>query len=250
MTYKYLISILLIISTSASFLGAEEVKLGYFINDPHITTNSISGKPEGILVDFLEKIIAPEMGVTFKFIHQPLARTLNSMEFGIIDGAVLFGYTRERAAKFNYPQNSFFKMQSTMVLNIDNPLTRISSIEDIKNLNISYAIDAIVTPFIKNSHIQMYMMSGNDPLARNLKKLQERRTDAVFWPDMSSVIYTLNKLNMDNLKILTIPEDKIELYTIFSKATKNQNLAIRYDKAFQKVDGTNLYNEMVISHIN
>ncbi len=244
-------TLLLLCSMSIGTAHAiERVRLGYFINEPHISSNEQSGGPQGVLVEFLNKRIAPEMGVKFSFVKQPLVRVLASMENGSIDGAVLFAYTPERAKRFNYPGNSFFNMQSVLTVNQKNPLTRVTSAEDIRHMKIVYAIGAITTPFIQQGDIKMELTGGENPLLRNLMRLNLGRVDAAYWPDEASVIYTLDRQNLNGtLKSLQIPEKTIPLFTIFSQRSKVKNLAERYDRAFEKVGGSDLYQKMMSAYI-
>ena len=236
---------------SAGPLHAEDVQLGYFINEPHISIDKQTGQAKGVLVEFLQTHIAPEMGVRFQFIKQPLVRVLASMESGVTDGAVLFGYSPERAKRFSYPTNSFFSIQSVIAIKRTHPLTRISNADDLRSMHIVYAIGGITTSFIKNARIKMELLGGGNPLFRNLMRLKLGRVDAVYWPDESSVMYTLDRQGFNKaLKILKIPEKSIPLFTIFSQVSKVKNLSARYDRAFEKVGGKEGYQSMMNAYIH
>jgi hypothetical protein len=125
---------ILLISTLsyANNVNTEELKIGYFDLPPHITFNPQTNKIEGVLYDFLQNHIAPEMGDTFNFFHMPLARVLRNMELGLLDGGALFGNTVSRAKIHVYPKNHFYLMQSALVVNKNNTLNTITCINDLK----------------------------------------------------------------------------------------------------------------------
>jgi hypothetical protein len=202
---------------------AETIEMGYFSNIPHISSRDINNDPKGPLFTFLDEVIGPKMGVTFHFVKQPIARILAQLESGEDDGAVSFGYTKERAQRFNYPEHSFFSLKPVLAVSINNPLQRISSPADIRHLNIAYAIGAIQSPFIKNANIQVELTSGENPLERNLKRLYMGRLKAVYWPDEVSVIYCLRQRGWEKqIKILRLPEESIPLIPFFPNIQKSK----------------------------
>jgi len=247
---SYTFILLIIFLNCVNGVKAEELVIGYFDLAPHIAFNKQTNKTEGILPDFLQNHIAPTMGVTFKFIHMPLARVLRSMKAGKIDGGALFGYTMARAEIYDYPINNFYNMQSVLVVRKNNMLNKIVSIDDIKDMRIGYVTAALITPIMKSKQIKMELMSGTNPWNRRLQMLMSDRLDAVYSPAKANLVYEANKLGATNdIKILSLPEKPSKMFTLFSKASKTSNLPHRYDKAFKKVDGDKLYKAMLLKHI-
>jgi len=248
-------SFLLVLSTLsvAKMACAEEVELAYFSLSPHIYKNSVNGQPSGIMPIFLHKFIAPEMGVKFKLINIPLARTLLEMEKGSLAGAAVFGYTKERALRHQYPRNYFSQMIPAIAVNKSNPLDKINKISDISHLNIGYVNGAILTPFIKDRGLKIITIGGSNTWTRNLQNVVNGRLDATFTPLEVNIIHSAKKMGvLDKIKVLRLPEPPIKLYTMFSKAENYSHLKLaeRYDLAFEKINGRKVYRELMVEYLN
>jgi len=237
----------------AKMTCAEEVELAYFSLSPHIYKNSVDGQPSGIMPIFLHKFIAPEMGVKFKLVNMPLARILVEMERGNIAGAAVFGYTKERALRHQYPRSNFSQMRPLIAVNKSNPLNKINKISDISHLNIGYVTGAILTPFIKDRGLKIITIGGSNTWTRNLQNLVNGRLDAVFTPLEVNLIHSVKQAGvLKDIKMLHLPEPAIKIYTLFSKAENfsHLKLAERYDLAFEKINGRKVYRALMVDYLN
>lgn len=224
--------------------------MGYFDNPPHIGRNPLTLEPEGALVEFLTRVIEPEMGVTFRFVRHPLARILYSLEQGEIDAAALFGKTAERASRFDYPEQAFFDMQPVIVVNNRHAMNVISSAEQLRHKKISYTVGAIVSPFMQASDIELNRISGDDTLLRNLNMLALGRIEMAYWPDRDAVLFAQNQAGLTRfLKILTLPEPALPLFTIFSPKKRDQHWQKNYDQAFSRVGGKDKYAALLTTYL-
>ncbi len=226
-------------------ISAETITLGYFDNAPHAFKDG-NGACDGALKEFLQKKIGPEMGVSVNLVSQPIARILQSMSDGTIDGAVLFGFTKERAEKYNFPTNNFFELVPVIIVPIDSKIKNIKTAEDLKDLKIGYALKAIESPFVRGKGLEFDKIGGTDALEVNFRKLTGKRIDAIYWPDKPVVVQLVKKLGLEGkVRIIQLPEKAIPLYTIFSKKSSHKDLSSRYDKAFEKINGKKLYMAML-----
>ncbi len=228
---------------------APVVTLGYFGNAPHIWENPRTKEAQGVLVGFLDNVIGPAMGVRFRFVSQPLARVLRSMDEGRLDGAALVGFTKERALIADYPRNSFVYMQSAITVGADNKLMEIGSPKDLEAMKIVYAVGGMVTPFIREGNIPLDRTSGESPLERNLGLLARKRVDAVYWPDANAVMFALGRDDRKQMRVLLLPERQMELFTVFSKHEAHRRLTQAYDEAFERLDGFHRYQRMMHDYL-
>lgn len=108
----------------------------------------------------------------------------------------------------------------------------------------------MLTPYIKNNHIELQKSYGLDFL-KNINLLFKDRIDALYSPSKISLLLAVNRDNLKNTtRIIEIPEDAVKIYTIFAKSTFNEehDLINRYNNALKKVDGANTYKSLLFQN--
>ena len=230
--------------------NAEEIILGFFDMEPHIFIDRQSGQAGGVIPDFLHNHLAPAMGVKIKLMPMSLSRVLAEMKQGSIAGAVMFGYTTERAAAYQYPKHHFSKMQSAIAVSLEHPLKTVDNRDDLNSIEIAYIKDAIITPFVSTPTLNWRWLTGNNAWQRNLKMLHAGRVEAVYSPQKVNLIYAANMLGIHNkIRVIPLPEEAQRLYSLFSKHPKYRDLSERYDKAMQEIDGRTIYHQLMTNFL-
>lgn len=246
---KRLFIIFFIVCFSAKSFANEKIVLGYIDLYPHIYTNE-SGVASGPLAILLHGYLAPAMNISFKLVNMPLPRVFKNMDNGSLCGIAIAGFTPERNLKYIYPKLHIYTMQSALLIKETHPLNVITSPSDLTSMKIGYFKGGIETPYIKNNNIQLQNIYGLNAWERNLKLMLRDRIDAMYSPSRLNLMGLIEKRNLQNkTKIITIPEEMIKLYTIFSQQTCNgeNDLANRYSIALKKIDGNNLYKKLMTS---
>lgn len=123
-----------------------EVTFGFFVMKPYAYLEN--GSPKGVVVDFLQEVIGPEMGIKVNFVNMPLARILREVETGNLDGIVILGHTKERSKFLVYPQNYTQKAKPVIAVKASHELNSLQDGGDISKLIVGYVKDAILTPFV------------------------------------------------------------------------------------------------------
>ncbi|MDE1464297.1 transporter substrate-binding domain-containing protein [Spartinivicinus poritis] len=210
---------------------AQSLKVGYFNLIPHIEEGENNTPPKGPAISYLKKVME-KSGVTELQIPPkpyPLSRLLQALELGKIDLAVALGKSPQRAKKFTYPSKPFLKMQPSFMLLKKSPLDSLQSINDILLMDIGIYEKGFLSPLMRDKRLKTKPLSGNNIIFRNYKIMLRERLDAVYSPDSYELIYTA-KINgfYNNIKVVSLPEPKVGLYTVFSKKT-----AIKYAKNYE-----------------
>lgn len=241
----------LISINSLSF--AEEIKMIQFDIGCHITFNKETGKITGALYELLNDYIAPEMGVTFKWkdYHSTVPRIIASLEKNQEDATPLLLYSPERAKTMLFSQKPFFMNQSAIVVDINTQLGKVTKIEDILSMTIGYSQMTFITPFMRDERIRFEMNNTPDFMELNCKKLIKKRIQAVYAPDKASLLYIVGKLNLgDQVKCLNLPETPAPAHVVFAKSPKGEEWVERYNRAFDKINGQELYIKLLSKYLD
>ena len=233
----------------ATQLFAEPVRVGYFAVPPHVIEED--GSITGACVDFFEKKIAPQMGVTVIWSKKTMSipRILIEFQNKRLDACLVMAKNVEREKISYYPKVSFIESGPVLALLKDHPLKEVKTLDDILNLNIGYGQGAYLSPFMRDERIKFNKISRPDWIEFNFKRLIHGRIDAFYLPERPTMLYLAKKNNAEeDIKIINLPE-RTKLYTIFSR-NLNENLVKRYEQAFRKVDGEATYLKFLSKYIN
>jgi polar amino acid transport system substrate-binding protein len=97
-------------------------------------------------------------------------------------------------------------------------LKTIESIAPLLTLSIQESAGAYRSAFIQDPRIKLEPMHGDDYTPRCFSKLLLNRIDACYQPDHYPLVFEANKNQYDSrIRVITLPEPPIGLYSVFSK---------------------------------
>ncbi|MCG8617378.1 MAG: transporter substrate-binding domain-containing protein [Desulfobacterales bacterium] len=234
----------LIFTVSPLTAFGEPVKIGYFKLPPH--SYNEGGTAKGAAVDYFNTHIAGAMGVTFDWDGpHPVPRLMAMLEKGKIKMILLLAKNKERAAKFDYPDQPYFYGESSIAVAKANPMNEIGSVDDLSGMKLGFFNKGFIHPVLRNNKAINWQLShALDYQAQNLKKVAAGRLDAAYDPETSSLKYGIAKLNLgEKIKILTVPGTRAGMYCLFTKSDQGKLLAL-FNKAHAAASGVN-YMDLV-----
>ncbi len=231
--------------------AGEIVTLGFFDAKPHIMYDKSAQKVHGALVTFLSMYMAPEMGITFRWTEHPfnVARQLKMIEEGRLDGAALLVWSEDRAKRVSYTRKPFAWIRSVISVKQENPLVRVTSPGDLSAMRIGSASGTFITEFMRDPAIKLIPVFTPEPNSQNLKKLMSGRLDAVYIQDKSAMLSELRDAALEGLvRVIELPVPPSPVHVVFGKA--HQRLVRRYDKAFDRIKGTQVYRLLLARYMD
>lgn len=234
---RIIYSVLLLSLLFCSVSSAETIKMGYFNIPPHSYSVGKDNSPKGASIKYFEAL-ASRMGIKIEWVGPlPFPRLIAALKEGTIDGSILLTKNRERTAFLYYPETSIFPTYPVFVVKKDNPLNKISSIEDVMNYRVGFLTGANQTGFLKNNlnKLNMEYIPGENWVGQNLNKLIKGRLDAVYDLNQFTMMYQAKAMKIDDqIKILPLPGTPSGFYTVFSKSSpKGALLLEKYNKALK-----------------
>jgi len=212
--------------------NSSELKIGYFISKPHMISGKDEAHPKGVVIEKWE-VIAKILGHTIAWKKMPLIRLMNELEQNRLDGSAIFLSTPPRQAKFIFSKNHWDQLQPGIVILASSPLEKLVSADDLKPLTVGYLKGSIVTPWFKENKIKFQYLHGIDAVERLLKQVANHRIDAMFWPSLSGVEYTANKMKIKaKFKYIRSPKGPYPAYAMFPKSDAGKKLADAFDAAY------------------
>ncbi|MBB1521438.1 substrate-binding periplasmic protein [Aquipseudomonas guryensis] len=237
-----MLSLGVLLVTPTTQAAGESLRVGYFDLPPHTRTEG--AQPSGgISVAYFE-LIARKMdlrGVSYS--RLPLPRLLKMLERGELDMILLLAKDAERDARFLYPQQALFSTASVLAVQASNPLAAIHSAEDLLALRIGIWQDGYRSPLMRDPRLQLQTLSGDNVMNKGLRMVAAGRVDAFYFPDDFTLKYEAKNLgNQVQIKVLTMPEQPLRVYSVFSRKNGNQYLP-RYERALREVQAQQPYAE-------
>ena len=221
----------------AQMSGAETIIMGYFDLKPHMYQCEATGKVKGASVAYFERI-AEKMGCTVKWVGPlPFSRLIFDLTCKkIIDGTPLMSMTEERKPIFCYPNHFYYLCKPNLIVRSNNPLKKITSVDDLKKMTIGQFSKAANSRFITQNHAALtfdIVSAGLTLFENQLNKLINKRIDAIHTLDEYTLLFTAKRMNIDDqVKILFLPESPWPFYTVFSKTPRGKMLTEKFDRAF------------------
>lgn len=230
----------------------QKIRISYFSVPPFIIydvkENNLAG---GALYEFIEQYIGPEMGVEFIWDSSPSAipRQITSISNGLTDAIALLSYSPQRAEQMSFTAVPFFMSSPGIALLKNNKLNKIEKIEDILHLKIGYGKNIHLTPFMKDERITFELVASGNFNEQNFLKLMKSRIDAVYTPDLASLLSEIKYLELEEeVKVLKIPDKRSANHVVFSNDMKE--IALRFNTAFEKIDGKNTFLDILSRYID
>lgn len=217
-------------------LQAETMKVGYFINKPFIYVDEATGKPRGSKVKLVE-MIAEKMGYTVEWIGPlPLLRYATYLKEGTIDMGTSVVKLPEIEEIVYYSAHPTDLVQTVFIVRKDNPLTQISSIQDVAGYRVGWFADMTPSQFVQDNlaSLQMDYMPVSDTMDnQSLEKLLLNRVDALHQMNAYSLPFIAAEMHvLDQIKVLPLPEPPTPVYIGFSKKSpRGQRLLEQYNAA-------------------
>ncbi len=225
--------ILFLLMVSIATLNAEKIRIGWFALEPFIIDPGQGKPPTGATIEYYGKYLVPKMGLEVEWVGPfPFTRLTEMLEKQEIDAIAQFTKTAEREAKFLFPQTPLTHIVTCIMVNKDNPLTKITKADDLFNTTIGYFETGFIPPMLKNDKIKFDLTKSQDYRKINLEKLLAKRFEAMLDINYLSMAYYL-KVNgySDKVKVLLLPVDPVAVYCMFVKSEKGARFVKLYDKA-------------------
>lgn len=239
------------ISSNTKTSYENTIIIGYFKFEPYSIENPNNPEaPTGAAVDYWEKYIAPEIGMTIVWKGAlPVLRLLNDLEKGDLDAILFMGKTLERASKFLYPEKEYIIIPQNLILRKDDPLNEVTKIDDLFGKSIGTVAGGIVPPFFQNDQVIIEFASGEDYKTINLNKLLAKRIDAIT-DDKDSILYMASKAGiLDQLKVIPLPIEPNKSYTIFSKTEKGEELLKLYEPVNADLMKKDVFSKLILNYL-
>ncbi|SON53141.1 substrate-binding periplasmic protein [Vibrio tapetis] len=224
-------------------LQAKEIKVGIFYLGPHMIVKSEDREHQGYAITHF-KDIASKMSIDkVTFMAFPFPRMVYALEHNQIDAALLLAKNSQRSERFVYPEEPYYRTTPGIAVREDFPLSSIETIEDILPFTIGITAKVYRTPMMRDERIKYdRVASGKQIYKQHFSKLEARRIDAIYLPDVEGLKYEADKLGYDQFRYMTLPELPTLVYTVFSKesakvyledyqdALRQQNLSLTYEE--------------------
>lgn len=228
--------------------GAQDFAVGYFQLPPH-AMGSPPSQQQGVALEYFQRI-AKRMGlehVTFN--SYPLPRLLKMLEEDHLQMILILGKTAERNARFIYPESPMLVTTPVLAVRKQHSLQRIQGIEDLLPLQIGVWQDGYFSPLLRNKQLHLVALSGDQVLLKGLRMIVAGRIDGFYFPDIYSARSEAAKHGLlEQVKILPLPEQKVELYSVFSRASAPGNLQA-YERALREVQAEQPYQQFFEEHL-
>lgn len=196
------------------------MRVGFFIIAPHVYTTENVNEPQGPAAEHLKKA-ARAMNVTIQWIGPlPLTRLQMMLANGELDASLMFNQNKERENYLFFPNREITPVQSIFLVRASATLTKIVSIDDIKDYRVGFISSANETAFFKNNkkHFHVEYVSGSGWNEQNIQKLLSNRIDAVYDLNEYSLLYQATLMGVrDKIRVLPLPEKPGKVYVVFSK---------------------------------
>ncbi len=193
----------------------EVVTVGVFLMAPFV----MEGKdgPQGAVIDFFDREIAPRMGVKFKW-ERPM--TTARLEQSLYANRVMFTpvlfKNEERIRKgIRFAGAMHIPFTPCVAFLADHPLKAITSPADMANMKIGWVQGAALPQFMLEANIQLDRIGSVDWITANLEKLRLRRVDGAYFSNTYTPRYYAAQTGL-RLKVLPLPTPIPGLFGAFS----------------------------------
>jgi hypothetical protein len=170
-----------------------------------------------------------------RFKWLPLQRLVGALQHNQVDMALLLARNPEREAVFVYPRQPFCRARPGIAVPAAHGIETIESIDPLLTLSIQVSAGAYRSAFIQDPRIHLEPMHGDDYTPRCFLKLRRNRIDGCYQPDHYALLFEANKSTYrSRIRILTLPEPPIGLYSVFSRKSAASYLQ-SYEAALAEV---------------
>jgi signal transduction histidine kinase/ABC-type amino acid transport substrate-binding protein/CheY-like chemotaxis protein len=212
--------VLLIPQTNAE-VNSRQVRVGLFPAAPLVLDND--GKADGLFIDLLEHI-AKQKGWKIKYVHGTWSTLQQDLKNGTIDLLPAIGYTKERAALYDFTKNAVFIDYGVL---FTKEKYTIHTIFDLNNTRVAGVKGSLFTTGFKN-YIESFGINCEIVgVTDNIQVMEYIVNDSV---DAGVCIYSLgNELTKKySVKVTPVSFSPLALHYAVSKG-KNADLIAAFD---------------------
>lgn len=246
----FLIAILILFNDTS--FAEQEIRIAYLNISPFVIYDREEHKVTGgALYEFLEQHMGPKMGVKFIWEKSPssIPRQLDSIENRSVDAIALLTYTPERSKKLAFTAIPFFSSSPAIAVLESNKTEKVEKVEDILSLKIGYGRDTYLSPFMRDERINFDLITSSNLNEQNINKLMLSLIDAVYAPDVASLLAVIKELEYeDDIKIIKLPEKKSPNHVVFAKDL--EPVAARYNEVFSQIDGERTFLQIMSKYVD
>ena len=228
-----------------------KVVMQYFSVPPHVYIDKDTGKVSGAVYEFINDYIAPETGIIFTWDKAPktILRQLVATRTHPGYACALIVYSPNREDVCEYTHHPYHISHSAIVVLGSSPLDQIHAVENILGMTVGYTHNAYLTYFMRDKRVRFEMTDHADFMKINIQKLLSGEIDAVYAPDLASLLMMARQMHMNKgLKAIHLPELPVPFHVVFSKGATQ--LVEKYNQAFDKLDGQVLYLSLLVKYLD
>jgi len=241
MNYKKIITVLIFCNfiLVSGVLYAETLRAGFFQHPPHHYKTK-TGQIRGATVTYFN-LMAKKMGYDVEWVGPlPFSRLLSMLKRGELDIYPHSIYNPDWKKFLYYPKKYYYLAQPILVVRKDNPLTKIESINDIRNFKINWVDGVPPSPFIQKNKAALeikLMPFGEQLWKQSIFKIINKRVDAVHDLNAFSIPFEAKQLGLDKeIKVLRLPEPAEKVFVAISKKAPNaKQLIEKYNQVQETI---------------
>lgn len=212
---------------------SKEIIVGFFDLPPHAYLDVNTKKPKGMAIDYFHKLSFLPKDMKVRFIQLPLPRLLKMVEHNQVDIVLFLAKNKEREAIAIYPSKPFYDMKSAIIVKKSAYKNSQIDLEELKKFRIGVWADGYYPQFLND--FKLAKLTGTDIYKRSIEKILSSRMDAFYNPDSMNLLYSIQEVDKQNeLKIVTLNQPSVGLYTVFSKKFIKEFTIENYSLALER----------------
>ena len=218
-----------------STILSKELKMGFFLNSPHVIRIE-SKQPVGAIVDWFNQYIAPQINadIIWETMGKTVPRLLLDLKAGRTDMVVLLAKSSDREEWIHYPKKPFLVASCGILVKKEFRLDAIHSFEEIKKDRLGFSVGGFIPKPIKKANLNFDLIVGDKRQEQNIKKLMLGRLEGMFDPQDLVLHYYAEQFEIVNqTKVIKLPVKPVANYTVFSKTSTESDLVEQYEIALQ-----------------
>ncbi len=195
------------------------VNVGVFTVAPFIIAHG-GEAPQGILVDFFDREIAPRMGVKFNWLPPvTVARLEQNLTRGTVTFTPILTITPARsAAKIRFAGINYIHFEPCIAVLPEHRLQVIRKASDLAGMSIGWVQSAAKPEFLNDPSIKFDLIGSVDWERVNMDKLRLGRIQGAFFSDQFTPRYFAAQ-HGTKVKLLKLPTPGVSLYGAFAPDT-------------------------------
>jgi len=230
----------------------DALRIGYFDIPPHVVEME-GGKPKGAAISYFEEYLSPHLGLPVEWDSEITAptRLMNQLKNGEKDAMIFLGKTAERTEYLYYPE-PYLIIPETLAFRSDYRINQITDVGELHGLTIGFLVGGRIPGALRDDKIKYDLIAGKRLFERNVEKLLLGRIDAVYAPLSTALADIIDKMEVgDRVKLVPIEFlAPVQIYTVFSKKTVNQDVIVRYNMALAAAKLEHVYIDYIGTYLS